>query len=147
MKFGVVVFPGSNCDRDMYDALSVELGQDVSMLWHKDRDLGKFSEEDCIILPGGFSYGDYLRCGAIAIEASSSETISDSVERLKTAQWSERGEGRRSRAPAGENAADSVTVDRFDVPDDLNGIEWRAVDQKMLRQLLAACRRALKRHQ
>jgi len=66
MKFGVVVFPGSNCDRDMYDALSYDLGQQVSMLWHKDKDLGKFSTEDCIILPGGFSYGDYLRCGAIA---------------------------------------------------------------------------------
>jgi phosphoribosylformylglycinamidine synthase subunit PurQ / glutaminase len=66
MKFGVVVFPGSNCDRDMYDALRDELEQDVTMLWHKDRDLSKFSTEDCIILPGGFSYGDYLRCGAIA---------------------------------------------------------------------------------
>ncbi len=66
MKFGVVVFPGSNCDRDMYDALSYELEQDVTMLWHKDRDLDKFNTEDCIILPGGFSYGDYLRCGAIA---------------------------------------------------------------------------------
>jgi len=66
MKFGVVVFPGSNCDRDMYDALSYDLGQEVSMLWHKDKDLSKFSTEDCIILPGGFSYGDYLRCGAIA---------------------------------------------------------------------------------
>lgn len=66
MKFGVVVFPGSNCDRDMYDALKDDLGQDVSMLWHKDRDLSQFSTSDCIILPGGFSYGDYLRCGAIA---------------------------------------------------------------------------------
>lgn len=66
MKFGVVVFPGSNCDRDMYDALKYDLGQDVSMLWHKDRGLSKFNTEDCIILPGGFSYGDYLRCGAIA---------------------------------------------------------------------------------
>lgn len=66
MKFGVVVFPGSNCDRDMYDALSHDLGQDVTMLWHKEKDLSKFSTEDCIILPGGFSYGDYLRCGAIA---------------------------------------------------------------------------------
>ena len=66
MKFGVVVFPGSNCDRDMYDALSHDLGQEVSMLWHKDKDLIKFNTEDCIILPGGFSYGDYLRCGAIA---------------------------------------------------------------------------------
>ena len=66
MKFGVVVFPGSNCDRDMYDALSYDLGQEVSMLWHKDKDLSRFNTEDCIILPGGFSYGDYLRCGAIA---------------------------------------------------------------------------------
>jgi len=66
MKFGVVVFPGSNCDRDMYDALSHDLGQEVTMLWHKDQDLGAFTTDDCIVLPGGFSYGDYLRCGAIA---------------------------------------------------------------------------------
>jgi phosphoribosylformylglycinamidine synthase len=66
MKFGVVVFPGSNCDRDTHDALAYELNQEVIMLWHKDKDLSMFSIEDCIILPGGFSYGDYLRCGAIA---------------------------------------------------------------------------------
>jgi len=66
MKFGVVVFPGSNCDRDMYDALHYDLGQNVIMLWHKNNDLSQFNTEDCIILPGGFSYGDYLRCGAIA---------------------------------------------------------------------------------
>jgi len=66
MKFGVVVFPGSNCDRDIYDALTYDLNQEVNMLWHKDKDLNSFSTEDCIILPGGFSYGDYLRCGAIA---------------------------------------------------------------------------------
>lgn len=66
MKFGVVVFPGSNCDRDMYDALKYDLNQEVTMLWHKDRDLSAFTTDDCIILPGGFSYGDYLRCGAIA---------------------------------------------------------------------------------
>jgi len=66
MKFGIVVFPGSNCDRDMYDALKYDLQQDVIMLWHKNKDLSMFSKEDCIILPGGFSYGDYLRCGAIA---------------------------------------------------------------------------------
>jgi phosphoribosylformylglycinamidine synthase subunit PurQ / glutaminase len=66
MKFGVVVFPGSNCDRDMFDALTYEMGQEVHMLWHKDKDLSRFNTEDCIILPGGFSYGDYLRCGAIA---------------------------------------------------------------------------------
>jgi phosphoribosylformylglycinamidine synthase I len=66
MKFGVVVFPGSNCDRDMHDALIHDLKQEAVMLWHKDSDLSQFSTEDCIVLPGGFSYGDYLRTGAIA---------------------------------------------------------------------------------
>ncbi len=66
MKFGVVVFPGSNCDRDMQDSLQNDLGKEVIMLWHKDKDLSMFTTDDCIILPGGFSYGDYLRCGAIA---------------------------------------------------------------------------------
>jgi len=66
MKFGVLVFPGSNCDRDMQDALEKDLGAPVEMLWHKDSDLSHFNTEDCIVLPGGFSYGDYLRCGAIA---------------------------------------------------------------------------------
>jgi len=66
MKFGVVVFPGSNCDRDMMDALRNDLQQEVIQLWHKDKDISMFNTEDCIVLPGGFSYGDYLRCGAIA---------------------------------------------------------------------------------
>lgn len=66
MKFGVVVFPGSNCDKDMQDAIQNDLGKEVVMLWHKDEDLSAFSTNDCIVLPGGFSYGDYLRCGAIA---------------------------------------------------------------------------------
>jgi phosphoribosylformylglycinamidine synthase I len=66
MKFGVVVFPGSNCDRDMQDALQYDLEQEVIMLWHKDTDLHGLDKDDCIVLPGGFSYGDYLRCGAIA---------------------------------------------------------------------------------
>ena len=66
MKFGVVVFPGSNCDADMILALRNDLGHEVIELWHKDKDLGMFSTSDCIVLPGGFSYGDYLRCGAIA---------------------------------------------------------------------------------
>ncbi len=63
MKFGVVVFPGSNCDEDMVYALRENLGQSVVKLWHKSHDL-----ENCdfIVLPGGFSYGDYLRSGAIA---------------------------------------------------------------------------------
>ena len=66
MKFGVVVFPGSNCDRDIHDALAYDLKQECVMLWHKESDLSRFSVEDCIVLPGGFSYGDYLRTGAIA---------------------------------------------------------------------------------
>lgn len=66
MKFGVIVFPGSNCDRDMMHALQDDLQQEVRMLWHKDHDLSMFDKNDCIVLPGGFSYGDYLRCGALA---------------------------------------------------------------------------------
>ncbi|MFN8306852.1 MAG: phosphoribosylformylglycinamidine synthase subunit PurQ [Ferruginibacter sp.] len=66
MKFGVVVFPGSNCDRDMMEALQHDLNQEVIPLWHKDKDIRSFTTDDCIVLPGGFSYGDYLRCGAIA---------------------------------------------------------------------------------
>jgi phosphoribosylformylglycinamidine synthase subunit PurQ / glutaminase len=66
MKFGVVVFPGSNCDRDMMEALQNDLQQEVIQLWHKDKDISMFNTDDCIVLPGGFSYGDYLRCGAIA---------------------------------------------------------------------------------
>ena len=66
MKFGVVVFPGSNCDRDMIDAVKYDLNLEVIPLWHKDKDLSMFQTQDCIVLPGGFSFGDYLRCGAIA---------------------------------------------------------------------------------
>ena len=62
-KFGVVVFPGSNCDHDAYYVLKHIFEQDTSFLWHKDSSL---QNVDVIILPGGFSYGDYLRCGAIA---------------------------------------------------------------------------------
>ena len=63
MKFGVVIFPGSNCDHDMLYVLSDIMEQEVVELWHKDSDLKKV---DAIVLPGGFSYGDYLRAGAIA---------------------------------------------------------------------------------
>lgn len=63
MKFGVVTFPGSNCDQDMIYVLENILGKEVINLWHKDTDL---QGVDFIILPGGFSYGDYLRSGAIA---------------------------------------------------------------------------------
>ncbi len=66
MKFGVVVFPGSNCDDDMIHVLGSVMNQEVVKLWHKDTDLPGFGPGDCIVLPGGFSYGDYLRAGAIA---------------------------------------------------------------------------------
>jgi len=63
LKFGVVIFPGSNCDHDTYYALRDVLHQETIFLWHKDHDLRGV---DCVVLPGGFSYGDYLRSGAIA---------------------------------------------------------------------------------
>jgi phosphoribosylformylglycinamidine synthase I len=63
MKFGVVVFPGSNCDHDAWYATSRNLGHESEFIWHDSSDLGG---SDAVILPGGFSYGDYLRCGAIA---------------------------------------------------------------------------------
>jgi phosphoribosylformylglycinamidine synthase len=81
MKFGVVVFPGSNCDRDMHDALANDLGQEVIMLWHKDEDLSAFTTDDCIVLPGGFSYGDYLRCGAIARFSPMMKSVIDFANR------------------------------------------------------------------
>jgi phosphoribosylformylglycinamidine synthase I len=62
-KFGVVVFPGSNCDHDAYHVLKHVFGMDTRYLWHKDHEL---ADVDVVVLPGGFSYGDYLRCGAIA---------------------------------------------------------------------------------
>jgi len=66
MKFGIVVFPGSNCDSDMLHVIGEVMGQPVVELWHKNTELPDFGEGDCVILPGGFSYGDYLRSGAIA---------------------------------------------------------------------------------
>jgi phosphoribosylformylglycinamidine synthase subunit PurQ / glutaminase len=63
MKVGIVVFPGSNCDEDALHVVRDVLGHEAELLWHKDRDL---RGSDYVILPGGFSYGDYLRCGAIA---------------------------------------------------------------------------------
>jgi phosphoribosylformylglycinamidine synthase len=63
MKFGIVTFPGSNCDYDAYHAVVDALGESAVYLWHKDHDL---QDSDVVILPGGFSYGDYLRAGAIA---------------------------------------------------------------------------------
>jgi phosphoribosylformylglycinamidine synthase len=63
MKFGVIVFPGSNCDHDAYHVISKHVGQPVDFVWHKQTDLSGF---DAVIIPGGFSYGDYLRAGALA---------------------------------------------------------------------------------
>lgn len=63
MKFGIVTFPGSNCDYDAYHAVVDNIGADAEYLWHKDQDL---KGSDVVVLPGGFSYGDYLRAGAIA---------------------------------------------------------------------------------
>jgi phosphoribosylformylglycinamidine synthase subunit PurQ / glutaminase len=63
MKFGVIVFPGSNCDHDAYHVISKHVGQPVDFVWHRDTDLSAY---DAVIIPGGFSYGDYLRAGALA---------------------------------------------------------------------------------
>ena len=63
MRWGVITFPGSCDEQDVYDSLKREMGQKVKFLWHKDELPGRF---DCLVLPGGFSYGDYLRCGAMA---------------------------------------------------------------------------------
>ncbi|MEB2302774.1 phosphoribosylformylglycinamidine synthase subunit PurQ [Lysinibacillus xylanilyticus] len=67
MKFAVLVFPGSNCDIDMYHAIKDELGEEVEYVWHTATDLSGF---DGILVPGGFSYGDYLRCGAMANQSN-----------------------------------------------------------------------------
>jgi phosphoribosylformylglycinamidine synthase I len=63
MKFGVIVYPGSNCDHDCYHVVKHVFGQEAEYVWHKSHDIKGF---DCLVLPGGFSYGDYLRVGAIA---------------------------------------------------------------------------------
>ena len=74
MKFGVVVFPGTWSDRDCGWVVEQVLGAELEYLWHKDRDL---RDCDCIILPGGFSYGDHLRCGAIARFSPVMESVVD----------------------------------------------------------------------
>lgn len=81
MKFGVVIFPGSNCDRDMIGALRHDLQQEVIPLWHKDKNIDAFNTDDCIVLPGGFSYGDYLRCGAIARFSPMMQSVIDFADR------------------------------------------------------------------
>ncbi|MBI3252581.1 MAG: phosphoribosylformylglycinamidine synthase subunit PurQ [Candidatus Omnitrophica bacterium] len=80
MKFGVVVFPGSNCDEDCRHVLKNVMGQEADFVWHKDRDLSRY---DCVVLPGGFSYGDYLRTGAIARFSPVMEAVQKHAERGK----------------------------------------------------------------
>jgi phosphoribosylformylglycinamidine synthase I len=63
LKFGVIIFPGSNCDHDAYHVISKHVGQPVDFIWHRETNLSSY---DAVILPGGFSYGDYLRAGALA---------------------------------------------------------------------------------
>ncbi|PYQ13585.1 MAG: phosphoribosylformylglycinamidine synthase I [Acidobacteria bacterium] len=72
MKFGIVVFPGSNCEHDCYHVVKHVLRQEACFLWHKDRTL---AGSDCVILPGGFAHGDYLRCGAMAKFSPIMETV------------------------------------------------------------------------
>ncbi len=78
MKFAVVVFPGSNCDRDCYHVVSGVLDAPVEFVWHRDTDL---HGADCVILPGGFSYGDYLRTGAIAKMSPVMEAVADFAQK------------------------------------------------------------------
>lgn len=80
MKFGVVVFPGSNCDHDCYSVLKNVLKKDTEFIWHKEKDISKF---DCIVLPGGFSYGDYLRTGSIARFSPVMEAVYKHADRGK----------------------------------------------------------------
>lgn len=77
MKFAVIVFPGSNCDLDMYHAIKDELGEEVEYVWHDSNDLSKY---DGILVPGGFSYGDYLRCGAIAQTSAIMDEVRKAAE-------------------------------------------------------------------
>ncbi len=78
MRFAVVVFPGSNCERDCYHAVKEVCGVDCIYVWHKDAELPKV---DCVFLPGGFSYGDYLRCGAIAKFSPISASVAEHANR------------------------------------------------------------------
>lgn len=80
MKVGVIVFPGSNCDRDMQWVFQGLLGLPTRMVWHQDSDL---SDLDAIVIPGGFSYGDYLRCGAIARFSPAMRSVIEAAEQGK----------------------------------------------------------------
>ena len=74
LKFGIVVFPGSNCDHDCYHTIKHVLGHDARFVWHEEADLSGY---DCVIIPGGFSYGDYLRTGSIASLSPIMKSVSD----------------------------------------------------------------------
>ncbi|HGA1023675.1 TPA: phosphoribosylformylglycinamidine synthase subunit PurQ [Bacillus cereus] len=80
MKFAVIVFPGSNCDVDMFHAIKDELGEEVDYVWHDTENLDEY---DAILLPGGFSYGDYLRCGAISGFANAMKAVQKAAEQGK----------------------------------------------------------------
>lgn len=80
MNFAVLVFPGSNCDIDCYKAVEDTIGQPVDYVWHTADDLSKY---DCILVPGGFSYGDYLRCGAIAQFTNVMKAVAKAAEEGK----------------------------------------------------------------
>jgi phosphoribosylformylglycinamidine synthase len=80
VRFGIVVFPGTWSDGDCFHAVKSVLGQEAEYVWHKDRDIARF---DAIVLPGGFSYGDYLRCGAIARFAPVMESVAGHAARGK----------------------------------------------------------------
>lgn len=77
MKFAVLVFPGSNCDLDMYHTIKDVLGEEVEYVWHDATDLSAY---DGILVPGGFSYGDYLRCGAMANQSNVMEEVKKAAE-------------------------------------------------------------------
>lgn len=80
MKFAVLVFPGSNCDLDMYHAIKDELGEEAEYVWHDATDLSAY---DGVLVPGGFSYGDYLRCGAMANQSNVMKEVKKAAEEGK----------------------------------------------------------------
>ncbi len=80
MKFAVIVFPGSNCDRDMYHAVKAILGAEADLLWYQNSNLENY---DAVLLPGGFSYGDYLRSGAVAATSEVMKRVQDHAEKGK----------------------------------------------------------------
>ncbi len=84
MKVGIVVFPGSNCDRDVYHVLNDVLGLGAQYVWHTEKSINDF---DALILPGGFSYGDRLRAGVIAVSKPNSRSDKEKSGRGITHSW------------------------------------------------------------